>query len=430
MLFLCVDAFLFEILPNDGLNDATKYIDEVDRMSHTVRPAPRKPRVALYSHDALGLGHMRRNALIAQTIAGSPLEAVVLLISGAKELNAMCLGVGVDCVTLPALTKDGAGEYRPRNLEISCSDLMGLRAMTIRAALDAFKPDIFIVDKLPRGVCRELDPALELLRRTGTRCVLGLRDILDDPTTVAREWRENESERAVADFYETVWVYGDPTVYDLLREYNMSTRVAEKVRFTGYLDSSRRIVGAIDPEVAAAIDSVDVDTPLVFCAVGGGQDGAELAETFADAALPHDSVGVLLTGPFMPAATRQHLQSRAAKNPKLRLVEFTSEPAPLLRRADRVIAMGGYNTVCEVLCMEKSALIVPRTSPRTEQLIRAERFRNLGALDLLDPASMTPAALTDWLEREIQAPVGIADRIDFNGLSRIPHLATELLAVA
>ena len=49
----------------------------------------------------------------------------------------------------------------------------------IRAALDAFKPDIFIVDKLPRGVCRELDPALELLRRTGTRCVLGLRDILD-----------------------------------------------------------------------------------------------------------------------------------------------------------------------------------------------------------------------------------------------------------
>ena len=395
-----------------------------------MRSAPRKPRVALYSHDALGLGHMRRNALIAQTIAGSSLEAVVLLISGAKELNAMCLGAGVDCVTLPALTKDPAGEYRPRNLEISCSDLTDLRAMTIRAALAAFKPDIFIVDKLPRGVCRELDPALELLRHTGTRCVLGLRDILDDPATVAREWRENESERAVAEFFETVWVYGDPTVYDLLREYDMSTHVAEKVRFTGYLDSSRRLAGSVDPEVAAAIDAVDGDTRLIFCQVGGGQDGAALAEAFANAELPGDSVGVLLMGPFMPASNRQQLERRAASNSRLKLVEFTSEPAPLLRRADRVIAMGGYNTVCEVLCMEKSALIVPRTSPRTEQLIRAERLRDLGALDLLNPVSMTSAALTNWLEREVQAPVGIAERIDFNGLSRIPHLATELLAVA
>lgn len=399
-------------------------------MLETLRMTTKKPRIAFYSHDALGLGHMRRNALIAQTLAESSLEAAVLLISGAKELNAMCLGTGVDCVTLPALTKNAAGDYLPRNLEIPGHDLIDLRAMTIRAALSAFKPDIFIVDKLPRGVCRELDPALELLRRKRTRCVLGLRDILDDPATVAREWSENESERAVSDFYDAVWVYGDPTVYDLLREYHVSASVSRKVRFTGYLNSSQRIEGPADAEVIAAIESVDVDKPLIFCEVGGGQDGAELANAFADAELPGEAVGVLLLGPFMPVARRQELTKRAAGNPRLKLLEFTSEPTPLLRRANRVIAMGGYNTVCELLCLEKSALIVPRTSPRTEQLIRAERLRDFGALDLLDPAHLTHKSLSNWLNREVPAPIGITDRIDFNGLSRIPHLASELLAVA
>ncbi len=373
---------------------------------------------------------MRRNALIAQTLASSSPDATVLLISGAKELNAMTLGRGVDCVTLPALTKGQGGEYQPRHLDIPVDDLIDLRAMTVRSALSAFKPDIFIVDKLPRGVCGELDPALERLRKLGTHCVLGLRDILDDPHTVAREWDDNESERAVADFFGTVWVYGDPTVYDMVEEYNMSNVVAEKVRYTGYLDSSMRLEHEAEPEITSLVKSIDKNAPLIFCQVGGGQDGARLAEAFVDTELPGDSVGVLLTGPFMPPETRQHMKARAKENSRLRLVEFTAEPAHLLRRADRVIAMGGYNTVCEVLCMEKSSLIVPRTSPRTEQLIRAERLRDLGALALLDPDVMTPQLLASWLGEDVKAPVGIRDRLDFNGLKRIPHLANELLAVA
>ncbi len=43
---------------------------------------------------------------------------------------------------------------------------------------------------------------------------------------------------------------------------------------------------------------------------------------------------------------------------------------------------------------------------------------------------MSPAALTDWMRRDVVSPVGIRERIDFKGLSRIPHLADELLAVA
>ncbi|HEX2722265.1 MAG TPA: glycosyltransferase [Gemmatimonadaceae bacterium] len=373
---------------------------------------------------------MRRNALIAQTLAASPQGAVVLLISGAKEMNAMALAPGIDCVTLPALTKDATGDYRPRNLDISRAELTTLRSRTIEAALDAFQPDLFIVDKLPRGAFGELDPALKSFARGHTRCVLGLRDILDDPGTVQREWAESGGEDAVASYYDAIWVYGDPTVYDLLSEYHMSHEVAEKVRFTGYLDPSARFAGEPEPAVVDALQSLPESSRLVLCQVGGGQDGAAVASAFAAADMPDETCGVVLTGPFMPQAVRDDIAARAAGNERLRMLEFSAEPAHLLRRADRVIGMGGYNTVCEILAMEKSALIVPRTRPRTEQLIRAERMRDLGALSMMIPDDMTPAALSDWMAREVPSPEGVRDRIDFNGLERIPHFADELLAVA
>ena len=40
--------------------------------------------------------------------------------------------------------------------------------------------------------------------------------------------------------------------------------------------------------------------------------------------------------------------------------------------------MGGYNTFCEILSFGKPALLVPRTTPRLEQYLRAERAQRWG----------------------------------------------------
>ena len=110
------------------------------------------------------------------------------------------------------------------------------------------------------------------------------------------------------------------------------------------------------------------------------------------------------------------------------MLEFLREPTRLLTRADRVIAMGGYNTVCEVLSLEKRALIIPRVSPDQEQWIRAVRLRELGLLDVLHPDEVTPGALTEWLARELGPPPRVRERLDFDGLTRLPRLLSELLA--
>src|SRR5437773_6076985 len=244
-------------------------------------PGDRMPslscRVALYSHDTMGLGHMRRNLLLAQALRRSPLQAVVLMIAGAREAALLTSAAGVDCVALPSLRKDADGHYHPRHLEIPVQQLLALRGKTTRAALEAFDPDVLIVDNVPRGAVRELDPVLESLRaKRRTRLVLGLRDVLDDPITLQREWARAENQDAVRRYYDAVWVYGDPTVYDPVREYAFAPEVAAKVRYTGYLDQRLRLTfgGEEDggPDTIAALRLSPGRRALAL--VGGGQDGA------------------------------------------------------------------------------------------------------------------------------------------------------------
>src|SRR5207247_7846737 len=110
------------------------------------------------------------------------------------------------------------------------------------AAREAVAPDVLIVDTVPRGALRELDTVVESLRARGrTRLVLGLRDVLDEPARLQREWARAQNQEAVRTYYDAVWVYGDPAVYDPVREYGFAPDVAAKVRYTGYLDQRARL---------------------------------------------------------------------------------------------------------------------------------------------------------------------------------------------
>jgi predicted glycosyltransferase len=375
---------------------------------------------------------MRRNLLIAQALAKHPLQPVIMLITGAREVCAFEFPHGVDCITLPSLLKADNGEYRARRWEMTLNELVGLRSKAVAAALKTFAPDLLIVDKVPRGAVGELEESLRLLRADGlTRCVLGIRDVLDDPATVRREWAEADNEEAIGSYYDAVWVYGDRRVYDPVKEYQFSAQVASRVTFTGYLAKP-------EPADLAQLEDHELfpfsevaPSRLVLCLVGGGQDGSPLAEAFSEVDFPPDMTGVVMTGPFMPSEVRLRLCRRAKENPRLKVLPFVTDSDLLLRQADRVVAMGGYNTVCEVLSCRKPALIVPRVQPRREQLIRAERLQELGLLELLHPDDLSPRALTDWLVGNPLFPglqqSPLHDRIDLNGLANLPRLLEEVL---
>ena len=244
---------------------------------------------------------------------------------------------------------------------------------------------------------------------------------------VAREWMVAANERFVRDYYDAVWVYGDPRVYDFAREYQLPPDVVRKIRHTGYFDQRARV----DPDASTNQDFLAglaiPPGPLAVCLVGGGQDGQRLAMAFAWADLPEEMHGVILTGPYMPSEVRVKLRERSACNHRLHVIDHLIEPTRLLPYATRVVSMGGYNSTWEILSYGKPALIVPRLTPRTEQWIRAERLRRLGLLDVLHPDHLSPRAIARWLRSSSELSVSPHQRIDLRGLERMPRLLGDVL---
>ena len=374
--------------------------------------APR--RVVLYSHDTLGFGHLRRNLMLAARLKEMTPAPEVLLIAGTSEAGAFALPEGVDLITLPAYAKQSCGTYVARRLSMDLTELRDIRAGIIKAAVKQIRPDLFIADNVPLGAQNELEPALRwLARRPGTTRVLGLRDVLDDRQSVRKQWLRDRNVEAVNAFYTDVWVYGDPRVHDPVAESGLSGAIRARVAHTGYLLRPMPTV------------SVPASSPYVLCTVGGGRDGAALLEAFVAAPLPEGLRAVVVTGSQLDEAQRSRIEGLAAARPDIEIRHFVPDLMPLLAGAERIVTMGGYNTVCEVLRLGKPALVVPRVMPRREQLVRAERFAALGLLDVLHPDDLTPSALGDWLSGPARPPA--KGRLDTDGLDRFAALVAVAL---
>lgn len=377
----------------------------------------RSPRIALYSHDTMGLGHFRRNLLLAQAFTAPPLGASVLLLSGMREAGRFALPARADLITLPGWRKTADGRYAPRDLPSGSAELAVLRGAVIRAALDQFEPDILIVDNAPRGAEGELAPVLQALRRRGNvRCVLGLRDILDEPAAVRRQWWRNRCYDAASDWFDAIWVYGDPRVCRADDEYGFGAELSPRVRHLGYLDPRGRL--------ALSVDRPPVPARYVLCAAGGGQDGAGLTAAFAAAAMPSGLRGLILLGTMAPAEMRARVKALAAGNPAMTVLDESAEAMALMAGAERVVSMAGYNTTVEALALGKPTLLVPRVRPRREQAIRAERLAALGLVDVLSPEAASPKAIASWLARPV-AP--LPNTLDFDGLRRAVAEAEALI---
>ncbi|MGH8671831.1 MAG: glycosyltransferase family protein [Burkholderiales bacterium] len=384
-----------------------------------------KPRIALYSHDTMGLGHMRRNLLIAQALMASQIDPIVLLVAGARQAGVYWLPQGVDCLSLPSLQqlRYGDMDYTSRYLDMPLTEIIKLRADTVRAALKSFAPDLLIVDNIPRGAVHELDATLKALRGKA-RCVLGLRDVPDEPEKVRREWGKTLNAKTLRDFYQEVWIYGDPKVYDSIHEYGFDDSIIGKTRYVGYLDQRERL-NHCPSDCKSVFENLGFPRgKLVLCMVGSGDDGTRLAAAFAHIDLPAGYNGILLTGPYMRQDVQQQLHTHTANNPRLRVLDYLIEPGVLIQRADRIITMGGYNSVCDVLTSGKPALIVPRVLPHREQWMRAHQLSRLGLADVLHPEEVTSRALGKWLSRN---RTRARTHVNMNGLNVIRERVADLI---
>ncbi len=390
-------------------------------------------RILIYSHDSFGLGHIRRSLSIAKRVASDFPSAEQLLLTGSAQAHSFEKPDRLDYVKFPTISKFSAGGYGPRSLPISFESLMAIREEMIFNTVKHFKADLVMVDKAPAGIRGEMLRSLKFLKSEypKTKLVLGMRDIEDDALLVREEWRRGGVYQLLEEVYDSIFLYGSRDIYDPVYEYGLSPETCEKVISCGYIgrDTSVRPVEQVRKELNMKTNT------LIVVTVGGGGDGLNILSAYMEMLsllrnhLSFDSL--VVTGPLMSQEQLLHLQSYEMKGLPLTLIDFTPDMMSYLNAADLIISMGGYNTFCEILSLNKRAIIVPRVKPRLEQLIRAERFSDLGLVRMLHPDELSPERLWKEVNCEIKGggPVRPKDvGVDLNGAVNASRAIGQLVS--
>ena len=413
---ILVSAFLSKPFAMSRLSELTSAL-----LAETGKQAGlrRGPSVMMYSHDTIGLGHMRRNTAIAQELVARVPGVSVLMIVGCPAGMVFEPLPGIDYIKLPSLTKLGRGRWQASSLRIDAATTRELRAGILERVIETFAPDVLLVDHEPAGVWDELVAPIRAVRARGqTRVMLGLRDILDDPDRVTQSWTDSGVDAVISTLYDDVLIYGNANFYPSEAAYGLQALRPGRVRYCGAVTTVRptaRLQWSGPPR-------------RVLVSGGGGRDAYVLLDTTLaglDALAPNRRPEVtLVAGPLMDAELSAALARRAGQVGALFKQSVADLPARLAA-SDLFITMGGYNSVTEALATGCPAVVVPRVGPSGEQRIRAERLQALGLATVIWRHDLTPARIAAALTARAHPPN--LSGLSFDGASvAAAHIAAAL----
>jgi predicted glycosyltransferase len=392
-----------------------------------MRQSSVSPRIAVFTHDTFGLGHVRRCMHITRSLAREAPDAAIMFVTGSPALHMFSdLPRNADFVKIPTIAKTGTKGSRPSHLPIAQAELVQLRKTMIRHAIVTFAPDVLLVDNFPLGAQNELLDTLQDLRRQQTRMILGLRDVLDAPDTVQADWERQGMYEVLERYYDRILVYGMEAVLDVRSAYRMPARLAERVHYCGY------VADAAEPSRSSADirSGFGLGSPLVLVTGGGGGDAFPLLKLSLQAleSMP-DASALLVTGPLMGRADRDELEVLARGRTNIRIVDYVKDLPSYLLAADLVVSMCGYNTAAEIASRGIRAIVVPRTwrygehlnrartSTEWEQLLRAQAFSELGLVRLLEPEAANAQSLAAAMRETLASPTPAPrTQLDLDGI--------------
>lgn len=386
----------------------------------------------LYSHDSYGLGHLRRNTAIAHGLLARAPDLRVVLLSGSPVAGEWPLPAGVEIVPLPVVIKVGADRYVPAEPR-SMAGLRAERSAIIASTLRRLSPDVFLVDHTPLGIKGELLPALEMARAElpQTRLMIGLRDILDDSSTVREAWRSQGIYQVLENCYDQILVYGSRDLYDVTKEYRFSPGLTERTTFTGYIAKDPSLEEPA--ELSLAWDgAMRLGDRRILVLGGGGGDAGDVFRVFLKAWARVAGVVqgqvLMVMGPLMRPSLAASIERRAGRVAGVSVMRSSKSMLSLVAGADLIVSMGGYNTVVEALSAHKPMVLCPRVTPRREQLIRARLMVGLGLASVVEIERESSKALAQAVEAALAAtrPSAAAWRaVDLRGSERVAEIVME-----
>lgn len=383
-------------------------------------------RLLIYTQDSYGLGHLRRATNLANALVSLHKNLTVLMLVDSPVAPFFDLAERIDFVKLPTIVKVDAGVFRSDQLSIDYGTVNSLRSGLICETIRHFQPHVMLVDHMPGGANNELIAPLKMAyeQQFPTKFVLGLRDIIDDPEITRNLWKREGVYETMERYYDAVMIYSSPDYYPTAEKYKIPNTAKKKVHYCGYVCN-------MDPIIVRNENKAE-SKPIVTVIAGGGSDGFHLMNTFLDSletfTSPPPFASMIVTGPFFPLAQSEIIRERSEKL-GVRVFTTLKDTMSHINATDVVVSMAGYNTMIEIVCLRKPAVIVPRPGPSAEQSMRAGLFSERGLVRALNPHNLSGSVILEAVTEMLQKPriVNSKNIPDMNGVNNAAQILLDLL---
>ena len=386
-------------------------------------------RVLFYSHDGTGLGHLRITLSVATAYAALRPQDSLLLLTGSLQTSAFSLPANLDYVKLPAMPKRELYASLPPTdgFTGSHNSTIRMRTAIALATVQAFDPHTVVVDHAPGGLFRELAPSLEWLSGRSRRpsFALLMRDITFSPEQTREIWRNERAYPYLDSLYDAILVYGQQDIFDPISSYAMSDLAASRTQFCGFLAPQvpNRSETLVREELGLG------KRKLLAVSSGGGGDGGPVLRAFLEGFQCRDDGSLLayvIEGPLLPEDERRAIRAICSSLPNVMLVPFDADYSAVVRAADVVVSMGGYNSVVEAVSFGKRPVVVPRLPGALEQKLRAEGFARLGLVQMVSPETLSAATLWAAIDAEIDRSAPLPYSLNLDGVTTIASALARL----
>jgi predicted glycosyltransferase len=376
-------------------------------------------RVFLYVQHLLGIGHLRRAALIARALARQGL-AVDFVSGGAPAGDLDFDLAGGELVQLPpALSADAQFSAILDEHGRPIDDAWrGRRRQVLLDEFAARRPDLLLIEMFPFGrrqFAFELRPLMAAAKARAVPVAISLRDIL---VFKHKQLRAAETVALVNGYADVVLVHGDPNVVRLEATFPAAGEIAPPIVYTGYVAEARKATPAAEGDE-------------ILVSVGGGAVGGPLLRaTLAarPATRAADAPWRLIAGPNLPAGEFADLAANLPAN--VSLERFRKDFPALLARSRLSISQAGYNTVMDILNAGARALVLPfAEGAESEQTLRARLLSARGLLSVAEPP-FEPAVLAVAIDAALNRPRPPAGYIDLDGADASARYLRSRLGLA
>jgi predicted glycosyltransferase len=355
--------------------------------------------ILFYCQHLLGIGHLRRAALIATAVDRAGMKTVFA--SGGMPVTGLDIG-GARLVQLPPLrTADAVFsalvDEAGRPIDEAWRQA---RRDALLELFDRTAPRLLLIEMFPFGRRQlrfELLPLLEAARARKPRplVVCSVRDVLNPQSNAEKTaWILD----TVTRYFDRVLVHGDPGFLTLEHSFPEAAAIAGLLDYTGYVATpppARVGPGEGSGEVLVSTGGGAVAEPLIAAALAA-RPRSPLA----------DVPWRILAGPNLPEAVFERFRAMAPSGVVVERArpDFTT----LLARCRLSISQAGYNTVMELLAAGPPAVVVPfAAGQEREQTLRAELLARRGLLTAVEEAGLDGERLARGIARALDcAPNG------------------------